>query len=72
MSLPYSVFTLRTESVLGPDPEHPKTLIEGIARIYRGLGISALRSVTTHGLLWTIFDYVSTRIDHLQPSEDED
>jgi solute carrier family 25 (mitochondrial carnitine/acylcarnitine transporter), member 20/29 len=32
-------------------------------RLYRGLGVSALRSVTTHGLLWTILDYVSVWID---------
>ena len=60
-----------TDSFKGPDPENPKTFIEGVSRIYRGLGISALRSITTHGLLWTIFDYVATRIDHLQP-ENED
>jgi solute carrier family 25 carnitine/acylcarnitine transporter 20/29 len=52
----------------GPDPQNPKPLIAGIARIYRGLGVSALRSVTTHGLLWTFFDLVSGYIDNLPES----
>jgi len=51
--------------IRGPDPSAPKPLIAGIARIYRGLGVSALRSVTTHGLLWTLFDLVSRYIDGL-------
>ncbi|KZV72923.1 mitochondrial carrier [Peniophora sp. CONT] len=51
--------------VRGPDPEHPKPFIQGVARIYRGLGVSALRSVTTHGLLWTFFDLTSNWIDRL-------
>jgi solute carrier family 25 carnitine/acylcarnitine transporter 20/29 len=54
----------------GPDPQNPKTFLEGVSRIYRGLGVSALRSVTTHGLLWTIFDWVSTRIDSLPQHSD--
>ncbi|EJD02463.1 mitochondrial carrier [Fomitiporia mediterranea MF3/22] len=52
----------------GPDPAHPRTLYEGISRMYRGLGISALRSITTHGLLWTFFDLVAGYIDRLPPS----
>ncbi len=52
----------------GPDPQNPRSLIAGIARIYRGLGVSALRSVTTHGLLWTLFDLVSNYIDNLPAS----
>lgn len=55
---------------IGPDPEHPKPLLAGIARIYRGLGVSALRSVTTHGLLWTFFDLVSNYIDRLPEQAD--
>lgn len=54
--------------IRGPDPKNPKPLIAGIARIYRGLGVSALRSVTTHGLLWTFFDLVSSYIDNLPES----
>lgn len=50
---------------LGPDPENPRPLTVGIARIYRGLGISALRSITTHGLLWTFFDLTAGYIDRL-------
>lgn len=54
--------------IRGPDPQNPKPLVAGIARIYRGLGVSALRSVTTHGLLWTFFDLVSGFIDQLPES----
>lgn len=54
--------------VRGPDPNAPKPLLAGAARIYRGLGVSALRSVTTHGLLWTLFDMVATYIDQLPQS----
>jgi len=49
----------------GPDPNNPKPLFAGIARIYRGLGVSAVRSITTHGLLWTLFDSVANYIDNL-------
>ncbi|ETW86043.1 mitochondrial carrier protein [Heterobasidion irregulare TC 32-1] len=56
--------------IRGPDPEHPKPLLAGLARIYRGLGVSALRSVTTHGLLWTFFDLVSNYIDRLPEQAD--
>ncbi|KAG7447915.1 uncharacterized protein BT62DRAFT_986039 [Guyanagaster necrorhizus] len=51
--------------IRGPDPNNPKPLLAGITRIYRGLGVSAVRSITTHGLLWTFFDLVSNYIDHL-------
>lgn len=54
--------------IRGPDPQNPRSLVAGIARIYRGLGVSALRSVTTHGLLWTFFDLVSNYIDNLPES----
>lgn len=49
----------------GPDPNAPRPFLLGLARIYRGLGVSALRSVTTHGLLWTFFDLTSAYIDRL-------
>ncbi|EGO18664.1 hypothetical protein SERLADRAFT_418850 [Serpula lacrymans var. lacrymans S7.9] len=51
--------------VRGPDPRDPKPMLAGVARIYRGLGVSALRSITTHGLLWTLFDMTSSYIDGL-------
>lgn len=51
--------------VRGPDPSNPKTLLSGILRLYRGLGVSAVRSITTHGLLWTFFDMTATYIDNL-------
>lgn len=54
--------------IRGPDPSAPKPLLSGIARIYRGLGVSALRSITTHGLLWTLFDMTAQYIDKLPPS----
>lgn len=50
---------------IGPDPNARKTIPQGIARIYQGLGVSALRSITTHGLLWTLFDLTATYIDNL-------
>lgn len=53
---------------LGPDPANPRPMLAGLARIYRGLGVSALRSVTTHGLLWTFFDITSNYIDRLGPN----
>jgi len=56
----------------GPDPSAPKPLLSGIARIYRGLGVSALRSITTHGLLWTLFDMTAQYIDNLPPSSRAD
>jgi len=57
--------------IRGPDPLSPKPLVAGIARIYQGLGVSAVRSITTHGLLWTLFDYVAQYIDNLpRPPQD--
>jgi len=58
--------------IRGPDPRAPKPLLSGIARIYRGLGVSALRSITTHGLLWTLFDMTAQYIDNLPPSSRSD
>ncbi|KAF5373876.1 hypothetical protein D9758_000633 [Tetrapyrgos nigripes] len=54
-----------TRLIRGTDPANPKPLVHGISRIYRGLGVSALRSITTHGLLWTFFDFVANYIDNL-------
>jgi len=53
---------------VGPDPTNPRPLFAGIGRLYRGLGVSALRSITTHGLLWTLFDMTALYIDNLPPS----
>ncbi|KAL1407754.1 hypothetical protein Q8F55_007188 [Vanrija albida] len=41
----------------------PKPLLTGIARLYRGLGVSMIRSMLTHGLLWTLVDWTSAWID---------
>lgn len=51
--------------IRGPDPQNPRTLLAGLGRVYRGLGVSAVRSITTHGLLWTLFDFVANYIDNL-------
>ncbi|KAG1877971.1 hypothetical protein DFJ58DRAFT_712609 [Suillus subalutaceus] len=62
---PKGVWETLRRLVRGPDPKDPKPVLAGIARIYRGLGVSAVRSITTHGLLWTLFDITSHYIDHL-------
>lgn len=51
--------------IRGPDPSNPRSVLHGLGRLYRGLSVSALRSVTTHGLLWTIFDYTGGVLDRL-------
>jgi len=55
--------------IRGPDPQAPRPFLPGLARLYRGLGVSALRSVTTHGLLWTFFDLTAGYIDRLPSSQ---
>ncbi|KAF8447531.1 hypothetical protein L210DRAFT_3472417 [Boletus edulis BED1] len=62
---PRGVWETLHRLVRGPDPKDPKPVLAGIARIYQGLGVSAVRSITTHGLLWTFFDITSHYIDHL-------
>ncbi|KAF9218142.1 mitochondrial carrier, partial [Gyrodon lividus] len=62
---PRGVWETLRRLVRGPDPKDPKPVLAGIARIYQGLGVSAVRSITTHGLLWTFFDFTSHYIDHL-------
>ncbi|KZT52713.1 mitochondrial carrier [Calocera cornea HHB12733] len=47
----------------GPDGLHPRPMMVGFGRLYRGLGISAIRSCMTHGALWLIFDWVGHWID---------
>ncbi|EPS95428.1 hypothetical protein FOMPIDRAFT_1062709 [Fomitopsis schrenkii] len=64
------VETLR-RLIRGPDPNAPKPILMGLARLYRGLGVSALRSITTHGLLWTFFDLTATYIDNLPRALDD-
>ncbi|OBZ69202.1 Solute carrier family 25 member 47-A [Grifola frondosa] len=51
--------------IRGPDPNAPKPILVGLARLYQGLGVSAIRSITTHGLLWTFFDLTAGYIDRL-------
>ncbi|KAH9843217.1 mitochondrial carrier [Rhodofomes roseus] len=57
--------------IRGPDPNSPKPIVLGLARLYRGLGVSALRSITTHGLLWTFFDLTASYIDNLPRAPDD-
>ncbi|WVF67662.1 hypothetical protein IAT40_002421 [Kwoniella sp. CBS 6097] len=49
--------------VRGVDKENPKPWLTGIARLYRGLGVSMIRSMLTHGLLWTIVDAAGSWIE---------
>ncbi|KAF9520515.1 hypothetical protein BS47DRAFT_638387 [Hydnum rufescens UP504] len=60
-----SAFETLTRLVRGPDPNNPKPVVSGIARLYRGLGVSGCRSVITHGVLWTLFDYAGSYIDSI-------
>jgi len=68
---PRTVYDTFHRLVRGPDPENPRPMLAGLARIYRGLGVSALRSVTTHGLLWTFYDISANYIDRLSPSHED-
>ncbi|KAE8216520.1 hypothetical protein CF327_g377 [Tilletia walkeri] len=43
----------------GPD----RGVFRRIARLYRGIGISAVRSFISHGLTWTLIEQISERID---------
>lgn len=52
-----------TVLVRGSDPLNPQPLARGIARLYRGLGVSAGRSCFTHGLLWLVVDNVQVFIE---------
>lgn len=65
---PRILLASHTPDPTGPDPNNPRPLLAGIGRLYRGLGVSALRSITTHGLLWTLFDMTAHYIDNLPPS----
>ena len=42
----------RLSPLAGPDQNHPKPIHVGLGRLQGGQGVSALRSVITHGLLW--------------------
>jgi len=66
---PRGILRTFTRLVRGPDPLAPKPILVGLGRLYRGLGVSALRSILTHGVLWTLFDWVGVYIDKL-PSPD--
>lgn len=56
----------------GPDPLQPQPLNKGVMRLYRGLGVSAVRSTISHGLLWLIIDNVQSVItrNHLSATQE--
>lgn len=66
------IFETLHRLIRGPDPSTPRPLLLGLARLYRGLGVSALRSITTHGLLWTFFDLTAGYIDDLPHDADSE
>ncbi|KAF8506177.1 mitochondrial carrier, partial [Hysterangium stoloniferum] len=70
-SSPRSLLVTLTRLVRGPNPDEPQPIHVGIGRLYRGLGVSAARSVITHGLLWTVLDYISACIDVLPQGRSE-
>ncbi|PWN91883.1 mitochondrial carrier [Acaromyces ingoldii] len=45
-----------------PDPSIRDTFLKRFLRLYRGLGVSALRSFISHGLTWTLIESISARI----------
>ncbi|BEI84897.1 hypothetical protein CcaverHIS002_0502980 [Cutaneotrichosporon cavernicola] len=58
---PRTPYTQLRRLVRGTDGTKP--WLSGIARLYRGLGVSMVRSMLTHGLLWTLVDWTSGYID---------
>ncbi|KAF8610690.1 mitochondrial carrier [Ceratobasidium sp. AG-I] len=62
---PRSIFETFKRMLRGGDPNSPKPLLVGLTRLYQGLGVSAFRSILTHGMLWTFFDWVGNYIDEL-------
>lgn len=36
----------------------------GVTKLYRGLGVSAIRSIASHGLMWTVLEAVRGHIEH--------
>lgn len=58
-----------------PNPRTRDTAARRFLRLYRGLGVSALRSFISHGLTWMIIETVSERIRQRRPAsvgEDDD
>ncbi|CAD6981991.1 unnamed protein product [Tilletia controversa] len=47
--------------VLNENPD--QSVLQRITRLYRGIGISAVRSFISHGLTWTLIEQISERID---------
>ncbi|GMK55646.1 hypothetical protein CspeluHIS016_0207020 [Cutaneotrichosporon spelunceum] len=59
--VPRTPYTQLRRLVRGADGTKP--WLSGIGRLYRGLGVSMVRSMLTHGLLWTLVDWTSGYID---------
>jgi hypothetical protein len=45
-----------------PDPSMRDTFLRRFLRLYRGLGVSALRSFISHGLTWTLIETIAGKI----------
>lgn len=49
--------------VRGSDPnQKPRPILVGLSKLYRGVWVSCLRSMTTHGLMWTIYETLMKNI----------
>ncbi|MCO5589805.1 hypothetical protein L7F22_043774 [Adiantum nelumboides] len=45
-----------------PNPSQRDTFLRRFLRLYRGLGVSALRSFISHGLTWTLIETIAAKI----------
>jgi len=58
---------VQRDALAGLPPESSMSIFrrmsnKGVARLYRGLGVSATRSLITHGLMWTVYDLARQRL----------
>ncbi|UZJ56514.1 hypothetical protein CBS101457_005834 [Exobasidium rhododendri] len=44
------------------DPQKVDTFVKRFLRLYRGLGVSAVRSFISHGITWTLIETISQKI----------
>lgn len=59
----YQLFTHLLRERPPPDNATRDTFVKRFLRLYRGLGVSALRSFISHGLTWTIIESLSDKIE---------
>ncbi|CAO1637353.1 unnamed protein product [Parajaminaea phylloscopi] len=59
----YQLFTHLLRERPPPDNAKRDTVVKRFLRLYRGLGVSALRSFISHGLTWTIIETLSDKIE---------